>query len=180
MGRNNPTEEDTYDYGLFLLDKLLKESNRSLKDWPMMPQPQQDWDAEVINALIAEQLDYDRDTERERAEQKKALPNEEQRHAFETVLNSARARQGKTLFVSGPGGTSKTFLYTTICHQLRSEDQIVLCVASSGIAALLLPGGCTAHSVFKIPIDGLNPESFCSIPKNSPRAALLRRTCLII
>ncbi|KAJ7732793.1 hypothetical protein DFH07DRAFT_755137 [Mycena maculata] len=42
MGRSNPTAEDAYDYGLFLIDKLLKESNRALKDWPMMPQPQQD------------------------------------------------------------------------------------------------------------------------------------------
>ncbi|KAJ7769674.1 hypothetical protein DFH07DRAFT_735909 [Mycena maculata] len=32
----NPTDEDVYDYGLFLLDNLLKESGRTLRDWPVM------------------------------------------------------------------------------------------------------------------------------------------------
>jgi len=36
---------------------------------------------------------------------------------------------------------------------LRSKGQIVLTVASSGIAALLIPGGRTAHSRFAIPIN---------------------------
>ncbi|KAJ7648419.1 hypothetical protein B0H17DRAFT_959047 [Mycena rosella] len=57
MGRQ-PTDDDVYDYGLFLLDKLLKESGRSLKDWPAMPLSQRDWDAEIVNPFIAEQLDY--------------------------------------------------------------------------------------------------------------------------
>lgn len=56
----------------------------------------------------------------------------------------------------------------------------MLCVASSGIAALLLKGGCTAHSVFKIPIEGLTDESTCSIPKESLRAEMLRLTKLAI
>nr|GEX57995.1 hypothetical protein CTI12_AA123990 [Tanacetum cinerariifolium] len=44
------------------------------------------------------------------------------------------------------GGTGKTFLYKTIISRLRSELKIILAVASSGIASLLLPGGRTAHS----------------------------------
>lgn len=53
-------------------------------------------------------------------------------------------------------------------------------MASSGIAALLLPGGQTAHSMFKIPINGLNNESFCNIPKDSQRAKLLQDVDLFI
>ncbi|KAJ7678335.1 PIF1-like helicase-domain-containing protein, partial [Mycena polygramma] len=180
MGYDNPAEDEVFDYGLFLIDKLLRESNRMLKDWPTMPLPQKDWDAEVVNPLIAEQLDYNRGLERERAEQKTALLNPEQRQAFDKIIDSVHNRSGKVYFVNGPGGTGKTFVYNTVCHRLRSEENIVLCVASSGIAALLMPGGRTAHSVFKIPIDGLNSESFCNIPKNSQRADLLRRTNLII
>lgn len=63
---------------------------------------------------------------------------------------------------------------------LRGESKIVLCCASSGIAALLLPGGRTAHSLFKIPIDGLSDESLCGVPKESLRADLLCSTELII
>jgi PIF1-like helicase/DNA helicase Pif1-like protein len=82
--------------------------------------------------------------------------------------------------ITGHGGTGKTFLYKVICSKLRSESAIVLCTASSGIAALLLPGGRTAHSMFKIPIDSLSPKSFCCIPKNSARADLMRAVKCII
>ncbi len=62
---------------------------------------------------------------------------------------------------------------------MRSNNHIALAVASSGIASLLLDGGRTAHSRFKIPID-LNPTSTCSISKQSDAANLLKETKLII
>nr|GEV03581.1 DNA helicase PIF1, ATP-dependent [Tanacetum cinerariifolium] len=44
------------------------------------------------------------------------------------------------------GGIGKTLLYKTTISRLRSELKILLAVASSGIASLLLPGGRTAHN----------------------------------
>jgi len=41
----------------------------------------------------------------------------------------------------GYGGTRKTFMWKTLSAAVRSEGKIVLTVASSGIASLLLPGG---------------------------------------
>ena len=55
-------------------------------------------------------------------------------------------------FLYGFGGTGKTFIWRTLASSLRAENQIVIIVASSGIASLLLPGGRTAHSRFKIPV----------------------------
>jgi hypothetical protein len=55
----------------------------------------------------------------------------------------------------------------------------VLCV-SSGISALLINGGCTAHSMFKIPIDGLHDRSVCSIQRNSHWGELMRAAHAII
>ena len=52
-------------------------------------------------------------------------------------------------------------------------------MASSGIAALLLDGGRTAHSRFKIPLE-LTSSSTCNIKINSPEANLIRETKLII
>ena len=49
-------------------------------------------------------------------------------------------------------------------HTLRAQGKIVLCVASSGIAALILRGGRTAHSTFRIPID-VHEDTVCEIPK---------------
>ena len=47
----------------------------------------------------------------------------------------------KVFFIDGPGGTGKTFLYNTLMSKVRSQSKIALGLASSGIAALLLPGG---------------------------------------
>lgn len=55
----------------------------------------------------------------------------------------------------------------------------MLNVTSSGIASLLLPGGRTAHSKFKIPIPCLE-SSICNIEKKSDLANLLKVTKLII
>ncbi|KAL0021665.1 hypothetical protein WJX77_008631 [Trebouxia sp. C0004] len=52
----------------------------------------------------------------------------------------------KMFFVDGRGGTGKTFLYRLLLSHVRSQGKIALAVASSGLAALLLPGGRTAHS----------------------------------
>jgi hypothetical protein len=50
----------------------------------------------------------------------------------------------------------------TLLSHLRGQGKIVLAIASSGIASLLLLGGKTAHLRFKIPID-LHNESTCNI-----------------
>ncbi|KAI0658858.1 DNA helicase Pif1 like protein, partial [Cubamyces menziesii] len=92
--------------------------------------------------------------------------NQEQRVAFDVITNSVSGCEaGKLFFLNGPGGTGKTFLYDTLCHKIRSEGLIVLCVASCGLASLLLPGGRTAHSMFKIPVENLTSDSICSITK---------------
>jgi hypothetical protein len=69
-------------------------------------------------------------------------------------------KNGNAFFIDGPGGTGKTFLYNNLLAAVRKEGDIALAVASSGIAALLLPGGRTAHSRLKIPF---KLESTCNI-----------------
>ncbi|XP_071714510.1 uncharacterized protein [Rutidosis leptorrhynchoides] len=73
----------------------------------------------------------------------------------------------------------KMFLWKTLSADLRSKGEIVLNVASSGIEALLLPGGRTAHSRISIPINP-HDESFCTILPNNNLAGLIRRSKLII
>jgi hypothetical protein len=55
----------------------------------------------------------------------------------------------------------------------------VLCIAPSGIAALLLKGGHTAHSCFRISIP-YHESSIYSIVKNSKQADLIHMTDLVI
>src|SRR3954468_9284141 len=94
-------------------------------------------------------------------------------------MDAVEKQQGGVFFLYGYGGTGKTFMWNTLSAALRSKKKIVLPVASSGIASLLLPGGRTAHSMFKIPIPTLE-ESISDIPKNTERAELLRSAKLII
>ncbi|XP_076892901.1 uncharacterized protein LOC143544768 [Bidens hawaiensis] len=87
--------------------------------------------------------------------------------------------KGGVFFVYGYGGTSKTYLWKTLSTAIRSKGEIVLTVASSGIASLLLTGGRTAHSRFHIPIN-LNEDSTCYMDPGTDEAQLLEKTKLII
>ena len=62
---------------------------------------------------------------------------------------------------------------------IRSKGKIALAVASSRIAALLLPGGRTAHSRFHIPIN-VNDDSTCDIKQRTQAAELLSKTSIIL
>jgi ATP-dependent DNA helicase PIF1 len=67
-----------------------------------------------------------------------------------------------------------------VLDTVRERGQIAIAVASSGVAALLLHGGRTAHSRFKIPMDNMNETSTCTINAQSGLARLIVRTSLII
>jgi hypothetical protein len=58
MGFENHPDSDIYDYGLFLLGKILQDSGHFLADFGM-PTPERDWAAAVEKSLVAKQLDYD-------------------------------------------------------------------------------------------------------------------------
>ncbi|CAN1187167.1 ATP-dependent DNA helicase PIF1, partial [Linum perenne] len=79
----------------------------------------------------------------------------------------------------GHGGTGKTYLYNTIVSEIRSRGLIVLVVASSGIAATLLPDASTAHSRFKIPIE-VHHTSTCMVKKGTELAEIIKATSLIV
>src|SRR5215467_8441963 len=68
-------------------------------------------------------------------------------------------------FLDAPGGTGKTFVFNTLLARVRKVGDIALAVATSGIAALLLEGGVTAHSRFKIPLN-IDEISTCNININ--------------
>ncbi|XP_076929008.1 uncharacterized protein LOC143593182 [Bidens hawaiensis] len=69
-------------------------------------------------------------------------------------------KKGGVYFVYGYGGTGKTYLWKTLYASLRSKGEVLLNVASSSIASLLLEGGRTANSRFLISIN-LTEDSVC-------------------
>ena len=180
LGRRNVPQTHIYDYGLYLMDNILRDSGHALTDFPSMPQPQLNWSHTVENRLISQQMDYNPEAENITALRQTSSLNMDQQHAFQQILHSIMFKEGKTFFIDGFGGCGKTYLYQALCHTVRAQGIIILCVASTGLACLLLPGGQTAHSMFKIPIDTLDGDSVCNIAKESARADLLRLTEAII
>ncbi len=103
--------------------------------------------------------------------------NPEQRVVYDYVM---AAIDRHAFFVDGLGGTSKTFLYSCLLSTVCAQGRVAIVVASSGIAALLLDGGRTAHSCFKVLVQGLNSTSTCYMSRDSELAALLQATALIV
>ena len=172
-------DNDIYDYGLYLVQQLVEDAGFSMER-VHMESCQSNWaQFGEENRLIQEQLQLARDQPLGAAEDLEAQLNQEQRAAFNQIYESVTEEQGRTFFLDGPAGTGKTFLYKALCYKLRAEGQIVLCVASSGIASLLLPGGRTSHSRFKLPLD-IHETSTCNISKDSDLGKLIARTKLII
>ncbi|XP_074324276.1 uncharacterized protein LOC141661191 [Apium graveolens] len=125
------------------IDELLRSVGKSLKKFDQLPQPPRSYLNNGTNNLISEETSYDtRKMEYETAK----LPQdctEEQRKIYDAVIQSIDTNVGGIFFVYGSGGCRKTFLWRTLICKLRSQGKIVLPVASSGIAATLMPGGRT-------------------------------------
>ncbi|XP_012832912.1 PREDICTED: ATP-dependent DNA helicase PIF4-like [Erythranthe guttata] len=91
---------------------------------------------------------------------------------YDVSMDVVSNDRGGMFFLYGHGGTGNTFLWKTLSAAVRSKGEIVINVASSGIASLLLLGGRTTHSRFELPIN-VHETSTCSIKQQSPQVELM-------
>jgi len=131
------------------------------------------------NRLIEHELSYDVSLLMVEAHKLVAYLNEEQLSAFNSITKAVWDNRPGFFFVSGYGGTGKTFLWGAIVAWLRAHRKIVLTVAPSGVASLLLPSGRTAHSRFNILCD-LDDTIVCDIKHSSMLCELLEEASLVI
>jgi hypothetical protein len=150
-----------------------------MKDYPQIEMPSADQLGEIVNRLMNEEMNYDKDNERDVHYRIYANFNDGQKIVFHVIMESVVTNQGKLIFVDGPGGIGKTYLWKAVTTKIWSEGKIVLAVASCEITALLLVGGRTTHSQFHIPLNTTD-ESTCDIKQDTDLAALLNKTLLII
>nr|KAJ0192085.1 hypothetical protein LSAT_V11C800452940 [Lactuca sativa] len=172
-------EDQLKNLTLYEIEQILLGNNSSLKHYGKMPYPDADSVSSSNNRLITVELDYDIPNLKNEFDQLFVALTNEQRDIFLDIMDAVKHNKGGVFFVYGYGGTCKTFLWKTISVAIRAQSQIVLNVASSGIASLLLTGGRTTHSRFIIPIN-LTEDSFCRINPKSDLASLVRKTPLII
>ena len=146
-------------------------------DYPSMPTPTTTEDIDLSNHLIIQELSYDMDDLKRQSVSMLKMLNADQMEAFSGIMDALTTKVFGFFFIYGFGGTGKTFLWTVLASTLRSRGEIVLTVASSGIAPTLLPGGRTTHSIFAIPIQ-VTENSVCSIWQNSSLANLIESNFL--
>jgi hypothetical protein len=166
-------------YALCDIEQILIRNGRSLREFESIPYPDTLLLRQSNNRMLQEELDYDRDYLAEEHSRLLNGLNYDQMIIYDAVLESVTKNKGGIFFVYGHGGTGKTYLWKTMISRLRSEGKIVIAVASSGIAALLLPGGRTAHSRFQIPIN-VTDSSTCAFKQGSQIAELMKQASLII
>jgi hypothetical protein len=183
LGRNhlhriNTSTDIAVSFVLFEVHKLLRDAGYSLSHFNLPP-PEDIASASLENRLLLDELSYD--IPQMTASLLEDIPrlNKNQTTVFDAICSSVQNTKGRTFFVYGFGGTGKTFLWTTLLNFVRSKAKVALAVASSGIASLLLPGGRTPHSRFKIPLD-IRENSMCSVKKKTNLAELIQKTSLII
>ncbi|XP_019086301.1 PREDICTED: uncharacterized protein LOC109126869 [Camelina sativa] len=93
------------------------------------------------NMLLRDKRNYNCDDQREDYDRLLSMSTDEQKSVYLQIIDAVNRNKGGMFFVHGFGGTGKTFLWSILGADIRSRDGIVLNVASSGIAALLMEGG---------------------------------------
>ncbi|XP_027082697.1 uncharacterized protein [Coffea arabica] len=158
------------------INRILEQMGRNVSDYHLVPEGF----SLVCDDRLTKEIESERNipfTEEDLLLSSKL--NEAQKHAYDVILTEVYSSGSKSFFVDGPGGTGKTFLYRSLLATLRSQGYIAIAVASSGVAASILPGGRTAHSRFKIPLD-VSASRTCQISKQSSIAKLISLAKLIL
>ena len=162
------------------IQTTLRDAGRTLTDFPNMPLPdeQHQLPIDLLNRDLLNEMAYDVDIAD--LDRRVGMMNVLQREAYNRVVDAIDNVRSCLFFVDALRGTGKTFLLNVLLDYARSRDRIALAVASSGIAALLLHGGRTAHSHFRIPIAAIDHTSVCNIAVQSSLADLIRRASVIV
>ncbi|XP_011859489.1 PREDICTED: ATP-dependent DNA helicase RRM3-like [Vollenhovia emeryi] len=101
--------------------------------------------------------------------------NIEQKEIVDIILAATTANNNNDtcFYIDGPGGSGKTFIYTTLYYLLKNKKKVVNTMAFTGIAATLLPNGRTVHKVFGLPVPLFN-DSTSNIKVQSKEADILK------
>ncbi|GKC59671.1 ATP-dependent DNA helicase PIF1, partial [Tanacetum coccineum] len=126
---------------LTYIEHMLLCNNKSLNQIPNMPYPNEMFTMASYNRLVHDELKYKKEKLKQEHKRLYTTLINEQKGIYQTLIDAVNGDKGGMFFVYGYGGTGKTYLYKTLYAALRSKSEIVLNVASSGIAALLLDGG---------------------------------------
>ena len=124
------------------LEYRLQKHGKSLTDYPGMPIPTNVSNPYEESRIIMDELDYNVGEQNDIVSQNLPLLNADQLSIYNIIIAAVNDTNSCSngFFIDGPGGTGKTFFNNTLLSTVRSQGNIALAMASSGIAALLLQG----------------------------------------
>lgn len=178
-----PSNDAIYNKALLLIENMvLSMVGKTLQQLQVqMPIPNRDAISNLISREVLRETSYDCEELAFSFLRTVKLMSPDQTAAFDVICELVDGAAGGIIFIDAPGGTGKTFLINILLAKYRSQQNVAIAVATSGIAATLLPGGRTAHSAFKLPLnlaDADNP--MCNINKNTGAAKVLQMCKLIV
>lgn len=180
LERNPGDPERAYKLSLIQIDRSLRRHGSGLAAHGL---PVVEDDSTELGRQL---LNYSADVQNRMLEEWAPQLTAEQRAVLDHVKALIESEQPPTgdssriLFLDGPGGYGKTTLLKVLTSYVRSHNKIALCVASSGIAALNMEGGFTAHSMFKLPLDLGGGAGTWNIHNGTQRAELVKAASLIV
>ncbi|XP_074358786.1 uncharacterized protein LOC141698074 [Apium graveolens] len=133
------SEYEILNYALAEIEKLLNDVGKSLRDFHMMPFPDERFFHSFVNRLIVEETSYNKEELRLNHEKAHKNLNSRQLDVYNAVVDNVEKNKDGMFFVYGSGGCGKMFHWQTLCSHFRSKGKIGLPVAGSEIAATLLP-----------------------------------------
>jgi hypothetical protein len=92
-----------------------------------------------------------------------AICSDEQRNIVDQIISATASAGPTNIFViQGGAGTGKTLMINCLAAAFYVQSKKIVCVASSALAASLLPNGKTAHSALGIPVPAFE-DSYCRL-----------------
>ena len=111
-----------------------------VKDYDL-PQPVTETKEKSVPKIIQYELNHLDSSLANEADVNIKKMNSEQKEAFTKILNAIQS-EGGVFAIDAPGGAGKTFVNITLLDTVRGGEDggIALAMATSGLAATLLPG----------------------------------------
>ncbi|XP_053968806.1 uncharacterized protein LOC128870231 [Anastrepha ludens] len=164
------TEEIYNDTLIMIEDMCLLMANKVLSCLGMTAPNRHMHDA--LNHELQREHQYDIEALAETVRTNVPQLNQQQRIAYDTLIEAVNSGSGEIYLLDAPGGTGKTFLISLLLARIRSRNDVALALASSGIAA---------RSALKLPLNMQITETpICNIAKNSAMAKILQVCKLIV
>ena len=170
------------------LDEQNKNDKKALDSMPRLTEGEADFIVQIgqqVSKQLAYAYDYDMDEELDSFNEKYelCLNVRSQRDLIDGIKELTKQAEQFLLFVDAPGGCGKTFCFQCLLAYYRSLGKVAIAVATTGIAALQLDGGKTAHTSFRIPFDSTGSRRglfSLGIKSNSTLGKLLREDVELI